>query len=138
VSRADMPERLRSSARVLVADDDPDVRDVLSRYLTGFGYEVLLTETAIGALGLVRSHCPDVVLLDLAMPGAVAGESVVAAIAREAPVIVISALHDLDVARGTLRSGAFDFVMKPFRLAHVRRVVEAALTGGPRRAYDMR
>ena len=132
-----MPEH-RSSARVLVADDEADVRDLLSEYLSGFGYEILMIGTAIGALGMVQSHHPDVVFFDLGMSSAVDGESVVAAIARDAPVIIVSALRDLERARAALQSGAFDFVMKPFRLGHVRRVVEAALTGGPPRADDMR
>jgi DNA-binding NtrC family response regulator len=118
--------------RVLVVDDEADIRAILSEYLGGLGYEILLAETAVGALGMVRTHRPDVVLLDLAMPGAVRGENVIPAIAAEAPVIVVTALNDLELARSTLRSGAFDFVMKPFDLRRVGELVEAAIAHGRR------
>ena len=115
---------------MLVVDDESGIRSTLGEYLTELGYEVVFAETAIGALGMVRSYRPDAVLLDLTMPGAVGGESVVEPIAREAPVIVVTAVHDLEVARNTLRAGAFDFVMKPFSLKHIGELVEAAVAFG--------
>lgn len=118
--------------RVLVVDDEEAVRDVLREYLEEHGYEVELASTAIGALGAAKVRRPDVVLLDLRMPGAVRGEAVVAALSAEAPVIIVTGDNDVDLARRTLREGAFDFVMKPFDLRRVGELVAAAVLQGRR------
>src|SRR5687767_13292187 len=101
-------ESERRRGHVLVVDDEPEIREILQEYLLGVGYEVRLAETALAALGIVRTHRPDVVLLDLQMPGAVSGDAVITAIAAETPVIVITAVTDEDRARRTLQLGAFD------------------------------
>lgn len=119
-------------ARVLVVDDEAQIREALGEYLALEGYVVAYAETAVRALAMVRTDPPDVVLLDLAMPGAVGGESVVAAISTVAPVIVITATIDVELARRTLQEGAFDFVMKPFNLRRVGEIVTAALAFGGR------
>jgi len=75
-------------------------------------------------------HSPDVVLLDLAMPGDLRGEAIITRISRGAPVIVISGIDNAEVARDALESGAFDFMMKPLTLSRVRQVVEAAIAKG--------
>lgn len=124
--------RADDRARILVVDDEPSVREVLREYLEGLGYEVLLAETAVGALGVVRIHPPNVVLLDLYMPGAVSGEAVIGPISAEVPVIVVTAATDAELARRTLEQGAFDFVMKPFDLRRVAELVEAAVLHGRR------
>ena len=114
------------SRRVLVVDDEPDIREILGVYLTRLGYEVLLADTSLGALEMVSTHPPDVVLLDLTMPG-VGGEAVITRISREVPVIVITGMDNAEAARDALESGAFDFVAKPFNLNRVRQVIEAAI-----------
>jgi len=123
--------RHTSRARALVVDDEAQVRQLLRDYLADIlGYEVIEAETAVGGLAATRVGHPDVVLLDLNMPGAVDGSSVVRAIAAEAPVIIISAVHSVDVARRTLQDGAFDFVMKPFALSRVAEIIELAIAHG--------
>lgn len=114
-------------ARILVVDDEPSVREMLRDYLEDLGYEVQLAETAIGALGIVRTRRPHAVLLDLYMQGAVTGEAVIPAISAEVPVIVITAATDAELARRTLAEGAFDFVSKPFDLRRVGQIIEAAV-----------
>ena len=113
--------------RVLVVDDDPGVRDVLGDFLQEQNYDVLSADTAIGALGMVREHTPDVVLLDLNMPGAVHGTAIIGAISKLAKVIVITAVVDEVMARQTLRDGAMDFISKPFDFARLRTTVDAAI-----------
>jgi DNA-binding NtrC family response regulator len=121
-----MPTR---PARILIVDDEADVRAVLGEFLQGEGYEVIFAESAVGALGAVREQQPGIVLLDLNMPGAVNGASIVGTISETVPVVVITGVIDLEVARGTLREGAADFIEKPFELARVRAVVEVVLAG---------
>ena len=55
--------------RVLVVDDDPDVRDLLDDYLSGQGYEVLTADSAAAARELLDGEAPNVVLLDVGLPG---------------------------------------------------------------------
>ena len=121
-------------SRVLIVDDEQQIRAVLRDFLESQGYEIAEAETAVGGLAAVRARRPDVVLLDLNMPGTLHGTSVVAAIAAETAVIVITAVNDVELARRTLRDGAFDFVLKPFELGRVAELVEAAVAfgrGGP-------
>lgn len=115
------------SRRVLVADDEPDIREILRVYLTRLGYEVLLADTSLGALEMASTYSPDVVLLDLLLDPGVRGEAVIKRISPEVPVIVITGIDNAEIARDVLESGAFDFVMKPFTLSRVRQVVEAAI-----------
>ena len=123
--------RRMSRSRALVVDDEPQVRQLLRDYLAEtLGYEVIVADTAVGGLAAARAGHPDVVLLDLNMPGVLNGSSVVRAIAAEAPVIVISAVHSVEIARRTLQDGAFDFVMKPFALSRVAEIIELAIAHG--------
>jgi DNA-binding NtrC family response regulator len=114
-------------ARILLVDDEAEVRAVLGEFLESEGYDVIFAETAVAALDAVREQQPQLVLLDLNMPGAVSGAAIVQAISQTVPVVVISAVIDLEVARGTLRQGAADFIAKPFDLARVAEVVAAVL-----------
>ena len=119
-----------SPSRVLVVDDELQVRELLTEYLRSQGYEVREAQTAVEALGEARVWRPDVVLLDLNMPGGVRGETIVATLSADAPVIVITGETDVEPARQTLRDGAFDFVVKPFALSHVGEIVETAIAYG--------
>jgi DNA-binding NtrC family response regulator len=124
------PADTRRRARVLVADDEPELREVIGELLVALGYDVVFAETAIGALGAVKTSRPDVVLLDLMMPGAVTGDAVISAISALVPVIVMSAVTDIDRARRTLQEGAFDFLMKPVSFQRLNEVVAAAILHG--------
>ncbi|HXE00291.1 MAG TPA: response regulator [Candidatus Acidoferrum sp.] len=118
-----------SLARVLVVEDEARVAAVLRDALTDLGYAVKIAGNGAEALGLVPVYQPDVVLLDLAMPG-IPGEDVLKRL-RQAhphlPVVVVTGNLDADVARGTLTTGAFDYVSKPFDLEQLGRIVAAAV-----------
>lgn len=118
-----------SLARVLVVEDEARVAAVLRDTLVDLGYTVKIAVNGAEALGLVSVYQPDAVLLDLAMPG-MPGEVVLERL-RQAhphlPVVVVTGNLDADIARGTLTTGAFDYVSKPFDLEHLARVVAAAV-----------
>jgi DNA-binding NtrC family response regulator len=114
-------------ARVLIADDEPAILEVLRQHLLSIGYVVETTTTGAAAIAAVRERSPDVVLLDLNMPGVLDGRAVLQAIHATVPVIVVTAVNDLRDARATLQAGAFDFVAKPFDLDRVTEVVAAAV-----------
>jgi DNA-binding NtrC family response regulator len=116
-------------ARILIVDDEPAIRYTLREYLEPLGYEVEEAATAVTALASVQARRPDAVLLDLMMP-AISGQEVLAGISMHAPVIVISAVTNVELARRTVADGAFDFIMKPFDLGRVSAVIEAALLQG--------
>jgi DNA-binding NtrC family response regulator len=115
------------SARVLIVDDEPDLRDILSESLTGRGYVTETAETGAAAITAVRNRPPDIVLLDLNMPGTLDGRAVLSAIGQEIPVIVVTSISDVEDARAQLQAGAFDFIAKPFDLERVSEVVAAAV-----------
>ena len=123
-----------SASRVLVVDDELQVRELLTEFFRSQGYEVREAQTAVEALAEASAWHPHVVLLDLNMPGPIRGETIVATLSADAPVIVITGETDVEPARQTLRDGAFDFVVKPFDLYRVGELVETAIAygrGGP-------
>lgn len=118
--------------RLLIVDDEPEIRAVLGDYLAGLGYEIEEAATAVAALAAIRERRPHAVILDLAMPGAIGGQDIIASVGATVPVVVITALTDAALARRTLREGAFDFVTKPFDLRRLADVVAAAVVYGAR------
>jgi putative two-component system response regulator len=110
--------KVRASAPlILVADDDPRVREILAKLLRLEGYEVVLEADGKGALEAVPLLRPDLVLLDVVMPG-MNGEKVCKALkgnpeTRLVPILLLSGLMDVhDRVRG-LEAGADDFLCKP-------------------------
>jgi DNA-binding response OmpR family regulator len=122
--------------RVLIVEDEDAIREILIEFLQSQGYAGEGAGTAVAGMSAARERRPDVVLLDINLPGAVSGLDVVTTLARESPVIVISGTHDSELARAALRRGAFDYITKPFDLVRVAAVVASAVKQqkGPRRA----
>lgn len=124
-----------SIARVLVVDDQPEVALVLRDALEGFGYAAKIAVSGREALGLLSTYQPDVVLLDLWMPG-LPGEAVLDEIRHRAPtvpIVVVTGNRDEALAQDVLSAGAFDYVPKPFDLTVLERIVGAALAERTRR-----
>ncbi|AGL16908.1 response regulator transcription factor [Actinoplanes sp. N902-109] len=103
-------------ARVLVVDDDPTVSDVVRRYLEQDGCEVRLAGDGHAALAAVAAERPDLVVLDLMMPGLDGLEVCRRLRARmpELPVVMLTALGEEDDRVAGLELGADDYVTKPF------------------------
>jgi DNA-binding response OmpR family regulator len=119
--------------RILVVDDEEPVRDVPCEYFEsqGFGVEAAPDgEAALAALGRLR---PDLVLLDVRMPG-IDGVEVLRRIRRADPdvPVMVTANEDVALAKEMLKLGAFDYVAKPFDFSYLDRgVSEAAETPEP-------
>jgi len=110
-------------ARVLVADDEPRVREFLLDLLASQGYEVAVFATGAQLLDAVPTFHPDVIVVDMLMPG-LSGADVLAALRRAGhtvPVILISGHHI------TMPDGFFAFIKKPFNLRQLVEVVAAAV-----------
>jgi DNA-binding response OmpR family regulator len=101
--------------RVLVVDDDINVRDVLRRYLENAGYRVVLADTGEDALRLAGTVEPDLVVLDLMLPG-IDGFEVCRALRRRGPVpvVMLTARGEEDDRIAGFQWGADDYVAKPF------------------------
>ena len=118
--------------RLLLVDDDPGVLDLLNEYFAGQGYDVEVATSGEVALSAVRAKRPDLVILDIRMPG-IDGVEVLRRLRRQdatLPVIMVTANEDVTLARETLNIGAFDYVAKPFDFTHLEQVVTAGLLHG--------
>jgi two-component system response regulator AtoC len=103
--------------RVLVVDDEENIRLVLRTLLKKHGYEVEVAEEGEGALTALDSFDPDVILTDVRMPK-MGGMDLLAALrAKQHPatVIVMSAYGNVDLAIEAMKAGAYDYVSKPFK-----------------------
>ncbi|MFF7253483.1 SpoIIE family protein phosphatase [Streptomyces microflavus] len=121
-------------ARVLIADDNADMREYLSRLLAGAGYEVQAVTDGMEALDAIRAQAPDLVVSDVMMPR-LDGLSLLAALRTDprtaaVPVLLLSARAGQEASIEGLRAGADDYLVKPFvaaeLLARVRANVELA------------
>ncbi len=114
-----------TAGSVLVVDDDAGIRELLRTILAGAGYAVHTAMDGGEALRLFREHHPDVILLDLHMPG-VDGWGFARAYQKEpgphAPVVIITAAQDAQ--RSAAEIGAVGHLAKPFDLGELLAVVE--------------
>lgn len=99
---------------ILIIEDDAHISDMVSDALTAEGFRVLQVWSGTEALLLLEKKTPDLILLDLMLPG-YSGEELLPQI-KEIPVIVISAKAGVDSKVETLLSGARDYLSKPFSL----------------------
>ena len=116
-------------ARILVIDDNPAIVDILVTCLRGEGYGMLGAPTSDEGLKLVILSRPDLVLLDILMPG-LNGIEVLKRIRSINPttkVIIVTGNADFRLAREALELGAVAYVDKPFDLADLKRMVALAL-----------
>ena len=120
-----MPRR----ARVLAVDDEQEILDTLTEFLTVLGYEVVTALSAADAFVLMGVAPPDVVLLDFAMPDVdgITALGEMRAIHPEVPVIMLTANVDPALIRHTLKHGAFHYVAKPFDFDHLADAIAAAV-----------
>jgi two-component system nitrogen regulation response regulator NtrX len=125
-----------SSARILVVDDEADIRGLLKEILAEEGYDIEVAGNAVEARAARARHAPDLVLLDIWMPdtdGITLLREWSAAPAGGCPVVMMSGHGTVETAVEATRLGAFDFVEKPLSIAKLLRTVERALDVGKRR-----
>ena len=115
--------------KVLVVDDEFEIRDLLSKFLTEEGYDVILASNGEEALELAQRENPQVILLDILMPGFSGIETCrrlkAAEKTRFIPVIMATALWDTHAE--AVEAGAEDFVTKPFPLEELSFRVKSIL-----------
>lgn len=116
------------SKRVLIIEDDADAAGVLEAYLKRENYEVTIAGDGPGGLEIARRWQPDLILLDIMLPG-MNGTEVLAALRRrdDTPVVMVTAMGDAPDRIGALRYGADDYVVKPYHPGEVVARVQAVL-----------
>ncbi len=113
----------------MVVDDELFVRELLLEFLSSEGYEVSLADSGEKAVKLMQSEPADVVLVDLKMPG-IDGIETLRQIKKTAPntlSIVMTGYPTIDSSIEALRCGAYDYVVKPFKLNDLKSSIERAL-----------
>jgi two-component system, OmpR family, phosphate regulon response regulator PhoB len=116
---------------VLVVDDDPTVSDVVRRYLERAGHRVTVATDGAAALDAVTRHRPDLIVLDLMLPG-LDGREVCRRLrshpgTRDIPIIMLTALGDETDRVVGLQVGADDYVTKPFSMRELLLRIKAVL-----------
>src|SRR5262249_54031120 len=120
---------LPEKKQILVVDDEANLRRVLSAQLARDGYEVHTAEDGEAALAFLKEHHIDLVITDLRMPK-VDGMDLLRAALRDdpsRPVVMLTAHGTVDNAVEALKTGAFDYITKPFDQNEVRIIVRKAL-----------
>jgi two-component system KDP operon response regulator KdpE len=117
--------------RVLVVDDEPQLRRAVTRSLRGYGYDTREADSGSDALSLFEAYRPDVVLLDLMLPD-MTGVDVCREMRKlnETPIIILSVVGEERAKVAALDEGADDYVTKPFGMGEVLARVRVALRRG--------
>ena len=121
-----------SSGKILVVDDDPQIRRIMRTTLTIAGYEVDDAKTGEGALDKVREFRPDLILLDMNMPG-MGGLAACKSIRGDSNIaIIMLTVRNAEADKvAALDAGADDFVTKPFSTNELLARIRAALRRAP-------
>ena len=120
------------SSKILVVDDEPQIRRMMRTTLTSSGYQVDEAKTGEEALEKLRSYQPDLVLLDLNMPG-MGGLEACRAMREgsEIPIVILTVRNAEKEKVEALDAGADDYVSKPFSMQELMARIRAALRRAP-------
>lgn len=116
---------------ILIIDDDPNILELMERFLQNNGHLVSKSSSAEKGLALARKQEFDLILLDIMLPDG-DGYTVLEnlnKIAPNVPVIMITGGNDITVAEKCLQSGAVDYITKPFDFEYLRTTIMANMLG---------
>ena len=119
-----------SKGKILIADDEVDIRELVGDFLNSQGYECVLAHDAFDALEKFKKHNDfDLVMSDIRMPGKTGLELLdeVKTIDDDVIVVMISAVKDIESAISAMSKGAYDYVSKPFKLQEVALTAKKAI-----------
>jgi len=118
-----------STTKILVADDEPAIREMLSRSLGEEGYRVLTVDNGKGAVAKMREERPEVMLLDIKMPGMDGIETLakIREFNRDSSIIILTAYGSMDTVIKAMKLGAYDYISKPFDLEKLKGLIKGTL-----------
>jgi DNA-binding response OmpR family regulator len=119
------------SPKILIADDEEDVKTVLQMYLESRGFEIVTAYDGLDAIEQARREMPDAILLDVMMP-TMDGFEVCKTLKGEAstqaiPIVMLSAASHAESVQKGLSAGAADYVVKPFEPEHLEKLLKKLL-----------
>jgi len=115
--------------KIIVVDDELLLRDVMFDYLSSQGYEVILAADADKALEMVETHVPQIALIDIKLPN-MSGIELTKILKQNYPsmfVIIMTGYPSLDTAATAMKSGASEYIIKPFRLDELNKIIKKYL-----------
>ena len=118
---------MNDRAKILVVDDEPTICSMMTVFLTQIGYEVRTVNSGEEAIALFNDESPDMVLLDISMPG-MRGIDVLREMKSrkgDCGVIMLSAYGDDQTIKEALDMGAYCYIQKPMELMELKRQLEA-------------
>ncbi len=115
--------------KVLIVDDDPQLRQSFERILQQEGYDVLTASSAEAGIEAVRTHNPDLAIMDFRLPGmtGLEGFKEIQTINAKLPVIIMTAFGTTDTAIEATKLGAFDYIIKPFEIPDILELITKGL-----------
>lgn len=119
---------MKKIGRVMVVDDEENIRDVLSNYLTSLGYDVVSANDGEDALNKFKKNSFDLIISDLLMP-TIDGLELLKKVRdqdREVIFLMITGYPSIETAVEAIKKGAYDYITKPFHMEDVRIRIERA------------
>jgi two-component system, OmpR family, KDP operon response regulator KdpE len=115
--------------KILVVDDEPQIRKLLQTGLKGYGYQVITARNGLEALEAAAQHAPDVIILDIALGSEPDGLEVCRRLREwsKTPIIMLSVRSDEQTKVAALNAGADDYLTKPFGMEELRARIQAIL-----------
>jgi len=126
-----MPGEQTAKLKIVVADDEAPIRELLEQVLVADGYEVITATDGKHALQQILTHKPDLILLDIRMPK-LDGLTLCKALrankdTKHTPIIMLTAFNTREHLEQSMEGGADDFLAKPFELAELKFRVRSML-----------
>ena len=124
---------MKTKTRVLIVEDDPEMRGAIRRVLGRGGHEILTAKNGSEGLAMARAHKPDLVVLDILMP-VLDGYDVCAELSQDSatsdiPIMMVTSLSDKANVSYGLDFGADDYLAKPFEADELRARVKSLIAG---------
>ncbi len=125
---------MREEARILVVDDEDEVRQLVAEFLEAKGYSVITAATGLEALTAVKHYQPDLVLMDIMMPKMNGLETIqrIRQIDRRVGIIMLTAVEDESIAREAMKRDAYDYITKPLDFGYLELAIITKLAQAER------
>ncbi|HEV8306487.1 MAG TPA: response regulator [Methylomirabilota bacterium] len=122
------------TARILVVDDEAEVRELVAEFLESKGYVALTASNGFEALTTVKEQRPDLILMDVMMPRMSGLETLhrIRELDRDIGVIMLTAVEDEVIAKEAMRKEAYDYITKPLDFGYLELVILTKLAQGER------